>query len=53
MLRLPRRFCLSPKGATAIEYALISALIGTVIVTAVAALGSSVTALFQTLVSAF
>ncbi|MFW2391760.1 MAG: Flp family type IVb pilin [Methyloceanibacter sp.] len=48
-----RRFASEPSGATAIEYAIIAAMLSIVIIGAVAALGEGVTGLFQRVANAF
>ncbi|MGE0045123.1 MAG: Flp family type IVb pilin [Hyphomonadaceae bacterium] len=48
MLKL-RRFLKNQDGATAIEYGLIAALIGVVIISAVTALGTGISGTFQTI----
>ncbi len=48
-----RRFGKNDRGATAIEYALIAALVVGVLVTAVGTLGAQVNALFQTVAAMF
>ena len=50
---LMRRFGKNAKGTTAIEYALIAALVVGVLVTAVGTLGTQVNALFQAVVAMF
>ena len=47
------RFLRNRRGATAIEYAMIAAFIGAVIVTAVGALGTNVGAKFDSIVAAW
>jgi pilus assembly protein Flp/PilA len=48
MRNLITRFRKSEKGATAIEYGLIAALIAVVIITAITAVGTSLTGAFNT-----
>ncbi len=48
-----RRFLKDERGATAIEYAMIAAGIAVAVVATVTALGSSVTAMFTTVKSAY
>jgi pilus assembly protein Flp/PilA len=48
-----RRFSKDGSGATAIEYALIAAFIAVAIVTAVAAMGTQLNVLYQSVVGAF
>jgi len=53
MLGFARRLTGDRSGATAIEYALIGAFVVVIIVTAVGALGSSVSGLFTQVAAAF
>jgi pilus assembly protein Flp/PilA len=53
MAQLLRRFMLCPQGVTAIEYALIASLIALVIVVAVGAAGTQLSASFTRIASAF
>jgi len=53
MTKLLRRFMLCQQGVTAIEYALISSLIGLVIVTAVGSMGTQLSSSFTHIASAF
>ena len=53
MLRFTQRFGKETSGTTAIEYALIAALVVGVLVTAVGAMGTQINALFQNVVAAF
>lgn len=53
MQRFMRRIAGDRAGATAIEYALIAALVVVVIVTAVTALGAQLVALFNNVVAQF
>ena len=53
MLELIRQFLRSPGAATSIEYALIASLIAVVIVTAVGAVGTNLTATFNNIAAAF
>jgi pilus assembly protein Flp/PilA len=48
-----RRFCLDGAGATAIEYAMIAALISIVIVTAVTQIGQNVNSFFTQMIAPF
>jgi pilus assembly protein Flp/PilA len=48
MLKVLRSFAIDESGATAIEYGLIAALIAVVIIGAVTAVGTSLSATFQT-----
>ncbi|MDD3030221.1 MAG: Flp family type IVb pilin [Alphaproteobacteria bacterium] len=52
MRSLISRFSKSEKGATAIEYGLIAALIAVVIITAVTALGTSLSTTFDKIATA-
>ena len=47
------KFLRDERGATAIEYALIASLIGLVIIAAVAAVGSSLTGVFEDVAGGF
>lgn len=47
------KFLRDERGATAIEYALIASLIGLVIITAVGAVGSSLTGVFEDVAAGF
>lgn len=49
MLKNLRRFLKNEEGATAIEYGLIAALIGVVIISAVTALGTNIESQFNTI----
>ncbi len=49
MLMKMRRFLKDESGATAIEYGLIAALIGVVIISAVTALGTGISGTFDTI----
>ena len=51
MKKLLSRFAKDERGATAIEYGLIAGLIGVVIITAVTAVGTKVSAQFSTIAS--
>ena len=53
MTKLLRRFMLCRRGVTAIEYSLIASLIALVIVTAVTAVGTNLTASFTNIAAAF
>jgi len=48
-----KNFAFDNRGATAIEYALIASLISVMIVTAVSAIGSTLTDIFTTVSAAF
>ena len=52
MLRMFNRFLKDKNGATAIEYGLIAALIGVVIIAGVTALGTSIDATFNDIATA-
>ena len=52
MTKFISKFVQDESGATAIEYGLIAALIAVVIISAVTALGTSITAKFTTIVEA-
>ena len=52
MTKFVSRFAKDESGATAIEYGLIAALIAVVIISAVTALGTSITAKFTEIVTA-
>ncbi len=49
--RIIRRFCVREEGVTAIEYGLIAALIGLVVIGGVTVLGSSLETKFTTIAS--
>lgn len=51
MLKMIRKLCKSKRGATAIEYGLIAALIAVAAIVAFQALGDSLTALFDDVAS--
>lgn len=53
MRSFAKRFRRDRSGATAIEYALIAALVAMVIVTAIAAVGTSLSSTFQTVSGLF
>jgi pilus assembly protein Flp/PilA len=53
MTRLMRRFMLCQKGVTAIEYALLGSGIALAIITAVSAVGTSLSASFTNIANAF
>lgn len=52
-MRRLRAFCFDESGATAIEYGLIAGLIGVVIITAVATVGTKLSGQFSTIAGAF
>jgi pilus assembly protein Flp/PilA len=49
MISLVHKFCTDKKGATAIEYGLIAALIAVVIITGVTAVGTNLSTTFTSL----